>query len=105
MKLHERIRERQKYLGFKDHEIAEYLGVDRVTYTTIASGIRKVKTDELQKLAKLFSCTSDYLLTGKTEVKTNLGYLDLHPNDVKELKLFAEFLSMRRKNGRNKKSP
>ena len=45
-------------------ELGRRLGVDKSVMNKIENGTRKVSTDELAKLSKIFNVSSDYLLNG-----------------------------------------
>lgn len=57
-----RIKELREKARFTQAELAEYLGVKRVTVAQWERGENKPRVDTLIKLSKLFKVTTDYLL-------------------------------------------
>ncbi|MGD0958776.1 MAG: helix-turn-helix transcriptional regulator [Methylomonas sp.] len=91
-----RLREAREYLGISQDEAAVVLGISRPAVTLIESGGRKIEAIELGRLASLYGCSLDYLLTGQRE-QTNLQFLaratkGLSDNDLDQLARFSDFL-------------
>lgn len=61
---------RQKY-GFTQAELGEKIGVNQNTVSNWESGKRNVDFSNLSKLAKIFKCTTDYLLEVSDVEKTS----------------------------------
>lgn len=72
-------------------EIAFKTGIERTALSKMKSGHRKVSADELNKLAKVFHVTTDYLL-GNTNKKDENVSPDWATNDDKrDLASFLEY--------------
>ena len=56
------IKEHRLIKGYSQDDIAKYLNVSRTVYTQIENGKRKVTSDEVIALAKLYGVTTDSLL-------------------------------------------
>jgi transcriptional regulator with XRE-family HTH domain len=92
-----RIRESREYLKLSQEEVAEVLGISRPAVTNIEQGTRKVESAELDRLARLFGCTTDYLLGNQNEEQEKAAFLartfhGLSEKDLAEVAKFAEFL-------------
>ena len=61
-KIHERIKELRTQFNLSQNYVANYLGVNRSTYTQMENGNRKVLADEIAKLSTLFGVSADSLL-------------------------------------------
>lgn len=48
-------------------ELAKKMGFDKSTMSKIENGTRKVSSDELRKLSKIFNVSADYLLGNENE--------------------------------------
>ena len=57
-----RLKEARQAIGATQEQIAEHLGISRVTYTNIENGKRDPDTDTLIALAKRFGVSADFLL-------------------------------------------
>jgi transcriptional regulator with XRE-family HTH domain len=89
--------------GVSQEFVSQKLGVTPNTVSRWETGTYKPKVADLQKLADLFSVPiSVFFPTPKEEnVKPELSALlsaskDLHPDDLKDLTMFAEFRKARR---------
>lgn len=58
----ERLKQLRNEKGLTQQEIADKMGVNRVTYTNWENGIKEPKLDMIVQLATEFNCTLDYLL-------------------------------------------
>lgn len=67
--LNERIKMFRNQLHLSQEYVANYLGVNRATFTQIELGNRKVSAEELAKLGLLFGVTSDALLYGQESLQ------------------------------------
>lgn len=96
----ERLREAREYIGLSQDEVATALGLSRPSITNIELGVRKVEATELNKLARLYRKTLDFLLTGEESSSNGpeqLAFLaravqGLAQEDIDEVARFAEFL-------------
>ena len=70
--LGQKILQLRKNAGLSQVQMAEELGLNRVSYTQLENGDRKVSADELGKIAKILKTTPDFLLGFKTEVEVTL---------------------------------
>lgn len=61
--VYERIKEFRNQLHLSQVYVANYLGINRATYTQMENGNRKITADEVSKLSVLFGVTVDALLT------------------------------------------
>ena len=57
-----RIRDLREQLGLTQEEMAEAIGVSRITYIRYENEERSIKAPELISLARVFNCSADYLL-------------------------------------------
>lgn len=105
-----RLKEAREYLGLSQDEVAGVLGLARTAITNIESGQRKVEAVELDRLAKLYGQTVDFLLSGvrpaadaddrvQFYARTFKGLSD---GDLKEVGRFAQFLRTQAGNRRRK---
>lgn len=98
--LAERLRDAREYVGLSQDEVAHALGLSRPAVTNIESGNRKVEATELNKLAKLYRKSMEYLMTGRDPMPsgpTQLAFLaravhGLSQQDIDEVARFAKFL-------------
>lgn len=104
-----RLREAREYIGLSQDEVALALGLSRPAISNIEMGSRKVEAVELNKLARLYGKTMEWLSTGITpqpSAPEQLAFLaramnGLSSKDIDEVARFAEFLkhSSKSKNG------
>lgn len=92
-----RIRESREYMKLSQEEVAEALGISRPAVTNIEQGTRKVESAELERLARLFGCSADYLLGAEIESQERTAFLartfhGLSEKDLAEVAKFADFL-------------
>lgn len=100
MQIAERLREAREYVGLSQDDVAAALGLSRPSITNIELGTRKVEATELNKLARLYRKSLDYLLTGREPPPSGpeqLAFLaravkGLSQKDIDEVARFAEFL-------------
>ncbi|EMB2835663.1 helix-turn-helix transcriptional regulator [Pseudomonas aeruginosa] len=100
LQLAERLKEAREYVGLSQDDVANVLGLSRPAVSNIESGSRKVEATELNKLAKLYRKSLDYLMTGRDPLPSGpeqLGFLaravkGLSQQDLDEVARFAEFL-------------
>ena len=96
-----RIREAREYVGLSQEDVARALNLSRPAITNIESGTRRVEAVELDKLARLFRRSVNYLITGEDPVGAvnpeQVAFLaralkGLSQRDVAEVARFADFL-------------
>lgn len=94
-----RLREAREYLNFSQDEVATALGLSRPSVTNMESGSRKVDSLELDKLARLYGRSVNYLLTGEEEFKADekvafaaRALHGLSGRDLEEVTKFANYL-------------
>jgi DNA-binding XRE family transcriptional regulator len=94
-----RLREAREYLNFSQDEVATALGLSRPSVTNMESGSRKVDSLELDKLARLYGRSVNYLLTGEEEFKADekvafaaRALRGLSGRDLEEVTKFANYL-------------
>lgn len=100
LELAARLRGAREYLGLSQDEVASAIKLSRPAVTNIESGTRKVEAFELDKLARLYSRSVEFLLTGKEAAENedkNIAFLaratkGLSGRDMEELGRFADFL-------------
>lgn len=63
----ERMREARKLAGLSQGQVARLLGYHRPTISQIEAGKRRVSTDELKLLAKLYDVSTSWLLNETSE--------------------------------------
>jgi transcriptional regulator with XRE-family HTH domain len=103
VRLGDRLKEAREYVGFSQEEVARHLGVPRSAISLIETGVRKVDTLELTKLAKLYQ-RGVAELTGETPVASTTASVqmvaraaaELSPEDQSEVLRFAQFLRSRK---------
>lgn len=101
-RLGSRLREARTYLGLKQGEVAQHLGIPRTTLSDIERGQRRVDAIELARLAKLYELRVSYFTEEEPDtVETpDIAHLtrqstNLSAQDRKELQLFANYLQFR----------
>ncbi len=63
-RLHERIKNLRSSLHLSQEYVANYLGMNRATFSQLENGNRKVTAEDLSKLSMLFGISADSLLHG-----------------------------------------
>lgn len=104
-----RLKEAREYLGLSQDDVAAALKLSRPAVTNIESGNRKVEAVELDQLAKLYSRSVSYFLSGEQAETISSDkvafyartFKGLTEKDLGEVARFAEFL---RAGGSAKKS-
>ncbi|MBQ0054953.1 MAG: helix-turn-helix transcriptional regulator [Synergistaceae bacterium] len=66
--INERIKQFRSQLHLSQEYVANFLGINRASFSQLENGNRKLSADELAKLCELFGVSSDFLLSG---VKTD----------------------------------
>ena len=97
-----RLKEARAYTGLSQAFVAEKLGVPRSALSDIERGTRKVAADELSRLADLYGCKADALLSGEPEQPDDQTLVvlartagQLSEEDRAEVLHFAQFLRNR----------
>ncbi len=98
-----RLRDARSYLGFKQEEVANALGIPRTALSDIESGQRKVEAIELQRLAKLYRQPISHFLdddVAATPLPADVAHLarqaaGMSEQDREELSRFADYLRTR----------
>lgn len=80
-----RLREARELAGLTQSTVARLIGVRRPSVSEMESGLRKVSTEELFKLAELYAVSPEWLATG--EESTDLsGRLKMVARALSDLK-------------------
>lgn len=98
-----RLRDARNYLGFKQEEVANVLGIPRTALSDIEAGQRKVEAIELQRLAKLYRQSVSHFLdddVAETPLPADVAHLarqaaGMSEQDREELSRFADYLRNR----------
>jgi len=72
-----RLKECRKKMGLTQKEVANYIGISQNNYSYWENGKVKIDNISIQKLAKLFKVSTDYLL-GKIKDEINLEELNTY---------------------------
>lgn len=62
MNINERIKNYRNQLHLSQEYVANFLGINRATYTQMEKGNRKITAEDVSKLSDLFGVTADALL-------------------------------------------
>lgn len=60
--INERIKEFRNQLHLSQEYVANFLGINRATYTQMENGKRKVTAEDISRLSELFGITADAIL-------------------------------------------
>lgn len=98
-----RLRDARNYLGFKQEDVANALGIPRTALSDIEAGQRKVEAIELQRLAKLYRQPVSHFLNddvAAAALPADVSYLarqaaSMSEQDREELSRFADYLRSR----------
>ncbi len=69
--LGERIKAFREQLSFSQQQLADRLGINRVSLSQIENGDRKISAEELSNLAKMFNISTDSLLNLSAEIQVD----------------------------------
>lgn len=72
-----RIMQRRKYLGIKQSELAEKLGVSDNQISNIENGKSFPRLNSFVKLCRILDCNSDYLLAGVMKKNVDENIIDM----------------------------
>ena len=62
MSINERIKNFRNRLHLSQEYVANFLGINRATYTQMENGKRKITAEDISRLSELFGVTADALL-------------------------------------------
>ena len=62
MGINERIKNFRNRLHLSQENVANFLGINRATYTQMENGKRKITAEDISRLSELFGVTADALL-------------------------------------------
>lgn len=99
-KLSERLRELRLSNSLTQRELAEYLGISIASYSLYELGKRDPNFMILEKIAKYYHITTDDLLGIGQRATTLAAHFDgdeFTPEELEEIKQFAEFVKSKRK--------
>ena len=60
--IHDRIKNYRNRLHLSQEYVANFLGINRATYTQMENGKRKITAEDISRLSELFGVTADALL-------------------------------------------
>lgn len=109
VQLGERLRQAREYLGLKQKDVSDYIGIPRTALGDIEAGQRRVDAIELNKLAKLYKQPVSYF-TGEdaaaAELPASIAHLarqaaELSDKDKDELRQFVAYLQNRSQSARD----
>lgn len=84
-----RIKELRKQRGLRQEDVSTATGIKRETLSTIESGIRALKDQEIVQIAEILGTSCDYLLTGvsakNTDIHKNTGLTEAAINSLCQL--------------------
>lgn len=112
--LKDRLKEIRQTRKLTQQQVADYLSVDRTTYTQYEMGKRMPSIETIKKLSRIYGCTTDYMLgqtdDPKYELRTDLpdalkkvgieavemlADADLTPEEMQGLLAFVKTLKAR----------
>lgn len=104
-----RIKDAREQEGLKQVELAQELGYSSPTFISlIEDGKRKVKVDDLEKIAKLLHRDVNYLISGKVKLQPSISIAlraekGLDQKDIERVETLIETLKLMKKKqgGRN----
>lgn len=97
-----KLKEAREYIGLKQEQVAQHLGIPRTGVSEIEKGKRNVSALELKKLAHLYQRPVQYFTGDELPVPADVAFLArtasaLSNADRRELQRFAEFLQTKSK--------
>ncbi len=100
-----RLREAREYVGLLQEDVATALDIPRASVSALESGKRRVSSNELRRLARLYRRSVSWLLGEEgAEIDTNAplyrATAALSDQDKEQVLRFAEFLAGAGKPGR-----
>ena len=91
----DRIKRLRTDLHLSQEYVANYLGINRVSFTQIENGNRNLNSEEVVKLVDLFGVSADYLLRGDEYYTPNIAFArsfeNLDDNDKAEIMNLIRF--------------
>lgn len=105
MTLGNRLKKLREKIEMEQKDVADKIGVKNNTLSQYESDKRQPDYDILQKLAKLYNVTIDYLITGDEQInekKTNSNLFffnkdELTEQDIEDIKKHIEFVKWQAK--------
>lgn len=101
--INERIREYRIQLQLSQEYVANYLQVNRATFSQIELGNRKITAEEVAKLGILFGVSSDTLLYGEKIETPSVAFArsfeqldEIDQNEILNLIRFKEMMKMQK---------
>jgi transcriptional regulator with XRE-family HTH domain len=73
LKLGEKIKDLRVSKGLSQDKVAEFLGINRVSFSQVENGERKITAEEISRLSELFNIPSDVLLDLKADISVALA--------------------------------
>lgn len=97
-----KLKEAREYIGLKQEQVADHLGIPRTGVSDMEKGKRSVSALELKKLAELYQRPVNYFTGDEATVPADVAFLArtasaLSNADRQELQRFAEFLQAKAK--------
>lgn len=97
-----KLKEAREYIGLKQEQVAQHLGIPRTGVSEIEKGKRNVSALELKKLAHLYQRPVQHFTGDEPTVPADVAFLartasELSNTDRQELQRFAEFLQAKAK--------
>lgn len=91
----ERLRRTRERLALTQNYVAQYLGVSRTAIVQMENGNRKISSDELEKLCRLYGISADYALGTKDSMSASeifaRSFETLPESDQEEILNLIEF--------------
>ena len=92
-----KLREAREYIGLKQEQVANHLGIPRTGVSEIEKGKRNVSALELKKFAHIYQRPMQYFTGDEPGIPADVGFLArmasaMSDTDRQELQRFAEFL-------------
>jgi transcriptional regulator with XRE-family HTH domain len=85
MDLADNIKTIREAKNLKQIEVANYIGVDKSAYSKIEKGLRALTVDELQKMAELFTMTTDQIINYSGKLPKEVVIKDKNANEQMRL--------------------
>ena len=97
-----KLKEAREYIGLRQEQVAQHLGIPRTGVSEFETGKRNVSALELKKLAHLYQRSVQYFTGDEPAVPADVAFLArtasaLSNADRQELQRFAEFLQAKAK--------
>ena len=93
--IHDRIKNYRNRLHISQEYVANFLGINRASYTQMENGKRKVTAEDVSKLSELFGVTADAILSNNKMNKPATvfarSFEKLNKNDQAEIMHIIKF--------------